>query len=50
MAFTLGGRELPSPTQQMEKNSPVQGVGIHRRAYGRIEIYLHKVHEIIVNL
>ena len=38
MAFTLGGRNLPDPTQQMEANKPVKGVGLHKRAYGRIEI------------
>lgn len=40
MAFTLGGRNLERPDQEMESNpiSGVKGVGLHKRAYGRIEI------------
>ena len=37
MAFQIGGRELPDPTQQMEAG-PVLGVGVHRRAYAKLEI------------
>ena len=38
MAFTLGGRNLERPDQEMESNpiSGVKGVGLHKRAYGRI--------------
>ena len=37
MAFQIGGRELPDPTQQMEAG-PVSGVGVHRRAYAKLAI------------
>ena len=37
MGFQLGGRALPSPSQQME-TGPVKGVGVHKRAYAQLAI------------
>jgi len=37
MAFQIGANPLPKPTQQMEAG-PVSGVGVHKRAYAKLEI------------
>ena len=38
MAFQLGKDALVTPSQQMQKNTPVTGVGIHKRAYASLKL------------
>ena len=38
MAFQLGKDALVTPSQQMQKNTPVTGVGVHKRAYASLKL------------
>ena len=38
MAFQLGKDALVTPSQQMQKSTPVTGVGIHKRAYASLKL------------